>query len=338
MEVTKGPHEYTCDSANRSPRGAACTGWQARGDVNLSADRLHTDRVVVGRRPESGSNAWILLIDCRAMRTVPKAPLSSGAFDELADAYDASFTATALGACLRTMVWRRLDETFAGCRRILELGCGTGEDAVYLASRGFEVLATDVSSPMLRAAERKARQAGFADVIEFRPLPMERLASGLRGEMFDGVFSNFGAVNCVPQLDGVAADLARMLEPGAPLFWVVMGRHVPWEWAWFLARGEWRKAFRRGHEGGAQWHDIQISYPTPAMLERALRPYFEPVSRRALGSVLPPTYASAWLERSPRTLQVLARLERALQDWQALATLADHYIFEARRVAHADAA
>jgi SAM-dependent methyltransferase len=261
---------------------------------------------------------------------------SSVAFDDMAAAYDATFTATALGSRLRAMVWRRLDVAFAGRAHILELGCGTGEDAVYLARRGCRVLATDASPEMLRAAARKAERAGCANRIEFRRLTMERVAA-LRDGAFDGVLSNFGAVNCVSRLDLVAADLAPLLRPHAPLVWVVMGRHVPWEWAWFLARGEWRMAFRRGRKGGAQWRGMRIHYPTPATLARSLRPHFVPVSRRALGAVLPPSYAAGWLERSPRALSALASLELALQPWQPLAALADHYIFEARRAAHPDA-
>ena len=265
-------------------------------------------------------------------------PLAADPFDELASGYDASFTSTALGEYLRSMVWQRLDETFAGCRRLLEIGCGTGEDAVHLARLGFDVLATDASMSMIREAERKAQHAACANRIRFRCTPMERLGADLAGETFDGVFSNFGAVNCARQLDAVAADLALLLEPGAPLLWVVMGRNVPWEWGWFLARGEWRKAFRRRRKGGVAWRGMHISYPTPAALGRALRPHFAEVGRRALGVVLPPTYASGWLERSPRTLSALTRLERALHRWQSLAALADHYIFEARRLpAHADA-
>jgi ubiquinone/menaquinone biosynthesis C-methylase UbiE len=264
--------------------------------------------------------------------------LTAGAFDKLAPDYDASFTSTALGARLRAMVWQRLDATFAGCGRILEIGCGTGEDAVHLARRGIEVHATDSSMQMLSVAVSKAERAGCADRIRFRCVPMERLGADLAGETFDGVFSNFGAVNCAPRLDPLAADLAPLLKPGAPLVWVVMGRHVPWEWAWFLARGEWQKAFRRSRKHGDVWRGMHISYPTPAALARALGPHFAPVGRRPLGVVLPPTYASGWLERSPRALSWLAHLERALQGCQPLAAVADHYIFEARRLpARADA-
>lgn len=253
------------------------------------------------------------------------------AFDELASDYDTSFTATALGAELRAMVWQRLDAAVAGCHRALEIGCGTGDDAIHLARRGLDVVATDASAGMLRVAAHKAEAAGCARNIQFRCVPMERLGAELRGETFDAVFSNFGAVNCAPRLDAVVADVAALVAPGAPLVWVVMGRHVPWEWAWFLARGDAGKAFRRHRSGGTAWRGLTISYPTPTELERALNPYFAPRGRRALGVVLPPTYASGWLERSPRALAALVGLERSLQRWQPLAAVADHYILEARR-------
>ncbi len=73
-------------------------------------------------------------------------------------------------------------------------------------------------------------------------------------------------------------------------------------------------------------------YPTPKELARSLSPYFTPVRRSALGFVLPPTFASQWLENSPRLLAALTHVERAAQRWQTLAALADHYIMEARRL------
>ena len=55
----------------------------------------------------------------------------------------AVFTESRLGELLRQAVWRRLDDVFRPGDRVLELDCGTGEDAVHLARRGVRVLATD---------------------------------------------------------------------------------------------------------------------------------------------------------------------------------------------------
>jgi len=256
--------------------------------------------------------------------------LPGSPFDKLAEDYDASFTQTMLGRWLRSAVWERLDANFADRGRILDIGCGTGEDAIHLASQGHSVVATDISMPMLEIAREKAKRAGCARQVNFFCLTMEQLGVELAGETFDGVCSNFGAVNCVSDLEPFVENIANLLKPGAPLVWVVMGRHVPWEWAWFLARLEGRKAFRRLHHQGTEWRGLRINYPTPAALARALGPHFDPVRRRSLGLVLPPSYASNWLERWPRLFSMLARVERMASAWQPLAAAADHYIMEAR--------
>ena len=257
---------------------------------------------------------------------------AAAAFEGLAAAYDAVFTASALGRSLRALTWERLDAALSASRRVLEIGCGTGEDAVHLALRGVHVLATDPSPSMLRVAAEKAGKAGCAARIEFRCMPMERLGAELAGERFDGLWSNFGAINCVPQLDAVVAEVAALLEPGAPLAWVVLGKDVPWEWAWFLSRGNARKAFRRRQRGGAVWRGMRIVYPTPAELTRTLAPYFAPTRCRPLGFALPPSYAAGWLERRPRLLAALTQVERTAQRCPPLAALSDHYVLEARRL------
>jgi ubiquinone/menaquinone biosynthesis C-methylase UbiE len=256
----------------------------------------------------------------------------AAAFDGMAKMYDAEFTATALGSVLRAMVWERYEHCFAGRGLLLEIGCGTGEDAVELARRGHRVLATDASEHMVRIAQHKAERAGVADRIQFLRVPMENLGVELSGMNFDGVYSNFGALNCAVSIEALAANLAPHVAPGAPLVCVVMGRHVPWEWAWYLARGEAGKAFRRLSRDGVSWRGLHVFYPTPKALTRALQPHFAARGARSLGFVLPPSYAAGWLNHSPRVLTALTRAERAAQRWRACASLSDHYIFEAARL------
>jgi len=254
-------------------------------------------------------------------------------FDELAAEYDRSFTHSRCGGVLRAMVWERLAARFAGRERILELGCGTGEDAIFLARRGHRVLAIDASAEMIRQARLKAVFMGCLERIEFRVLRMESLEE-LRAEApFDGVFSSFGAINCVAELAPLAQRLAGMLPEGSPLLFVTMGRHVPWEWLWFGARGEFAKAFRRLPRAGAMWRGTRIFYPRPTELAAALRPAFATEQVRALGSILPPSYAMDWLNRRPALLRRLAALERRMTGSPLAASLADHYILEARRCA-----
>ena len=255
-------------------------------------------------------------------------------FDAAAPDYDATFTASVLGGLMRRAVWRRLDLRFAPGDRVLELGCGTGEDAVHLARRGILVLATDASAAMTGAARRKVTAAGLADRVSVQELAIEDLAGagGKLGGPFDGALSSFGALNCVADLAAAARALADRLRPGATAALCVMGPLVPWEWAWFLARGRPRTAFRRLASGGARWRGMTVQYPSIRRLRRAFAPAFRLLRIGAVGALLPPTYAEAWAARHPRLVARLDRWERRFEARWPLPWLADHYLAELERL------
>jgi SAM-dependent methyltransferase len=251
------------------------------------------------------------------------------AFDALAADYDAHFTHTPLGAHLRQAVHRRLDLRFPPGSQVLELACGTGEDAVHLGRRSVRVLATDASEAMIDRTRTKIAAAGLDGTVEARRLAIEDLGS-LPGP-FDGAFSNFGGLNCVADLGGVARSLAALLKPGAPILLCVMGPLVPWEWAWFLGKGKPREAVRRLRRGGVDWRGMTIRYPSIGELRRVFAPDFKPLRVSAVGALLPPTYCEPWTERHPRLLGALAQWERRLEAVPPLPWLADHYLLELAR-------
>jgi SAM-dependent methyltransferase len=251
-------------------------------------------------------------------------------FDAMASEYDRSFGAGAVGRRMRAATWRRLDAAFRPGERVLELNCGTGEDAVHLAERGVRVLATDSSPPMVEATRAKVARAGLDALVEVAPLAIEQLAHTAAGR-FDGALSNFGGLNCVSDLPAVARALAALLRPGARALLCVMGPAVPWEWGWYLAHGEPGKAARRLRRGGAPWRGLTIRYPSIGETRRAFAPHFAQRRVAAIGALLPPTYAEAWAARHPRMLAALDRCERRIETVPPLPWLADHYLLELER-------
>lgn len=59
-----------------------------------------------------------------------------------------------------TWFYRLVDNETIQAGKALELGCGTGEKAVYLAKRGFKVAAVDISQTVIKHARKLARKEG----------------------------------------------------------------------------------------------------------------------------------------------------------------------------------
>jgi SAM-dependent methyltransferase len=273
-----------------------------------------------------------------AARLQPPPGVPAHPFDALADGYDRDFTHTTLGRCLREQVWTALAECFSPGQRVLELGTGTGEDAVWLARHGIDVTATDASTKMLQAARAKAEHAGLAGRITLHHVDWNGANVTPPGRArFDGAVANFGVVNCIADRRRLAARLGAALAPGARAVLVVMGPICAWEILWRLSHGQIRGAFRRLR--AAPVADLPsgttcpIWYPSPSRLAREFALPFRHLGTSSLGFLLPPTELRGLVERWPRLFARLAALDRRWRRSAVSIHLADHYIalFERRK-------
>ena len=252
------------------------------------------------------------------------------AFDVVAQTYDETFTSGCIASLARQAVWRRSDAMFAPGSAVLEMNCGTGEDAAHLATRGIRVHATDISSEMLRVASEKLSRRGLADAVQLSQLAWEELDS-LPEHAYDGALSNFGGLNCVRDLRPIAAALARRLRPGASVLLCVMGPFAIWEWIWYLLRLQPSKAVRRLRRN-AEWRGIPLTYPSPRKLARCFANEFRVTRISGIGVLLPPPFAESFATRWPRLTNAFNGIERRLETLPPLYWLADHYLMELERV------
>lgn len=248
------------------------------------------------------------------------------AFDALAPTYDHDFTASPIAQTLRARVHTRLSQHFAAGTHLLELGCGTGEDAVQLAQRGVRVTATDASPAMLDAARAKTAAAPLVSVetLDLTNLPNDYAK-------FDGVFANFGVLNCVADWKPLAAWLAGRLPPCGTAAFAVMSPLCLWEIGWHGAHGSFRTAFRRQGRG-TTFGTLPIHYPSIHRLTSDFAPHFRRVHVEPLGLFLPPSDVYAVIERRPRLLRALTALDRNFSRVSPLALFADHYWIEFERL------
>jgi ubiquinone/menaquinone biosynthesis C-methylase UbiE len=276
-------------------------------------------------------------------------------FDVLAPAYDDLFTNSQIGRAQRQAVWSRLQKVFKPGDRILEINCGTGVDAVFLARMGVRVLALDSSAGMVATTQRRVETEAVDRLVSTRQLAIEELEQ-LKGRFcFDGALSNFGGLNCVSDLQQFGRNLAQLLRPGARAVLCLMGRWCFWEFSYYLNRFQPGKAFRRMRKGGAvvelrtprlsdPWtgtastglarreaSQLRIQYPTVSGLSRVLAPHFIRRSCRAVGLLVPPSYLEPWISRHPDFLKTAAHLDARISHWPGLRHLGDHYLLEMER-------
>jgi SAM-dependent methyltransferase len=220
---------------------------------------------------------------------------------------------------------------------VLELGCGTGEDAVYLAEHGVHVTATDVSERMLAIVREKA---GGNPLVSVERLDLTSPSSPLsihgEGEGFDGVFSNFGAVNCLDDWRPLAGWLAERVMPGGIAAFGVMSPFCLWEIGWHGLHLDFRTATRRWRTSTTYQPDefsqpMSVRYPTIRSLTRDFAPWFRRVHVQPIGLFLPPSDAFGVVEKRPRLLRLLTGLEQRFAQSSKLALLADHYWIEFER-------
>lgn len=261
----------------------------------------------------------------------------SSPFEAIAADYDATFTQTRLGGWLRDLVREQLRTIFRAGEQVLELGCGTGEDAVWLAQRGIQVTATDAAPAMIEVARRKVDTAGLAGRVELARLDLNDAPAWAPGRTFDGVLSNFGALNCLADRHPIARALAGWLRPGGRAALVVMGPFCPWEITWHLFHGQVRNAVRRFRSGvpahiGAGVR-LPVWYPSPCRIRSEFTPFFRHTATVGIGVLLPPTYLGHLIERRPGLFYRLAVWERRWHTHFPWNWLNDHYliVFERRR-------
>src|SRR6188472_3295001 len=108
-------------------------------------------------------------------------------FDHIADNYDRVFTNSAVGQLQRKQVWQYLESMLSQLDglEILELNCGTGEDAVLFGEKGFNVIATDISAEMLKATEIKAHRLSMKHRVTSQYLDLENFSDILFDKKFD---------------------------------------------------------------------------------------------------------------------------------------------------------
>jgi len=257
------------------------------------------------------------------------------AFDSVAGDYDGPRGNNHLIQDMRAEMWHWLDATFTAPGRLIDLGCGTGLDAVRMAHRGHYVTATDWSPLMVQRTRDRIQQAGLTDRVRVVALGGQELRHLDGAGTHDGIYSNLGPLNCVPDLRQVSRECARLLNPDGVLVFTVVGRICPWETTYYLLKRKWRRATvrfaRNAVPVGMNNHTIWTRYYGPREFYRAFHREFSLQHFRGICTFAPPPYLT-WVREQHRPLyEFLWQLDRRSSGWPLIRAMGDHFLIVMKR-------
>jgi SAM-dependent methyltransferase len=161
------------------------------------------------------------------------------AFDGVAESYDQHIMGNPMNLWLRNRSVSLMSGLFRPGEVVIEVGCGTGTETLSLAKRGIKVIASDISSRMLKVLQRKASEQGVGDLVvpvHCRPYEVLRSVRDLGYRSVDGAYSTYGAVNTEPRLGAMLGALHGAIKREGLLVLGVWNRFCLYELAGYSLR------------------------------------------------------------------------------------------------------
>ncbi|EDP71046.1 hypothetical protein FBALC1_01142 [Flavobacteriales bacterium ALC-1] len=252
-------------------------------------------------------------------------------FDIASKNYDATFTFSNVGKAQREIVYKYLYDTIVQDKKlsVLELNCGTGEDAKHFAELGHNVIATDISEGMISVAKSKTQLKN----LEFSVLDINKINTAKFEKKFDFIFSNFGGFNCLSktQLETFFENAKDLLEPNGKIVVVLMPKKCFWERLYFTLKGDFKNAKRRQNKeaviANVDGINVNTWYYNPKDISTLTETIFSIKNIKPIGLTIPPSYLeNSFLAKKP-LLSTFKSIDSVITGsfW---AKYADHFLIE----------
>ncbi len=254
------------------------------------------------------------------------------AFSAQAPLFDGIQRSNPMLEWMRSVVHRHMDEFIAPGQSLADINAGTGIDALHFAERGLTVHAMDIADGMVNEVRKKIAAHGLSGTVTAERRSFTE-AGGAAPRMFDHIFSNFGGLNCIPDLRPVAEQLKMIIHPGSLVTVVIMPKFCPWE-ALHLLRGNTDIGLRRLRRGGViahiEGHYFRTFYHSVGETAAAFGKDYRIVRLRGVASCSPPPYMEKVPARFPRLYRFLQQCDEHLTLLPPFNRWADQFILTMR--------
>jgi ubiquinone/menaquinone biosynthesis C-methylase UbiE len=264
--------------------------------------------------------------------------LVSAAFDSQSLVFDELYSANTIIQYKRDRVRDYLIKYLKPGSDILELNSGTGEDAIYLAQKGHNVHATDISAGMQKMLIQKLNRQETDGRVSNEICSFTALNTLKNKGPYDVIFSNFAGLNCTGNLDDVLSGFDELLKPEGIIVLVMLPGFCLWE-SLLLLKGKFRTATRRffsskGRKANIEGISITCWYYSPGFVIRNLKDKFNLTGIEGLCTLVPPSYMEGFAEKHPGLYSFLCKKENRFKSKWPWKYIGDYYIISFRKKPH----
>lgn len=244
---------------------------------------------------------------------------------------------------IRAQNLERLKQVFPPGAWVLELGCGTGDEALMLAAQGCTVWGIDRSHACIAQASAKAQARGLQGRAHFRVLDLNAvglLEGEIPAERLTGAWSSLGALNLLAELAPVRDGLARLLKPSGRLVLQVFNDNSAFEKLFALTHAAFSMANRRRMPGqglellaaGSSTREVepattvQTHFRAPQALADAFKPHFSVDKVLAVNPLQPSVFLHERYARHSGLYDQLGKLTRLVAEAPSVVRASDLYV------------
>ncbi|MBV9962241.1 MAG: class I SAM-dependent methyltransferase [Parafilimonas sp.] len=263
--------------------------------------------------------------------------LAAKAFNKQSAIFDKIYAENSIVAYKRRRVREHVLRLIPSKSKILELNAGTGDDAIFFATLGHSVHATDIAADMQQQLRNKVNQHDLNKLVSTELCSFTLLEKLQQKGPYDLIFSNFAGLNCTNELDKVLDSFDALLKPGGIATMVIMPRFCGWE-TMLAFKGNFKTAFRRlksknGTPANIEGMHFLCWYYHPKFLIQQLKGKLELLDVEGLCTLVPPSYFEKFPHKHSVMLRLLEKLESKLKRKWPWKYIGDYYIISFQKPA-----